>query len=218
MGKVQILTKEQQIILAEVKKNPFFSGFYFTGGTALSAFYLHHRYSEDLDFFSEKEFDPQEIFTLISGWAGQYHFTFTSEFHEVVYIFLLTFKNKKKLKVDFGYYPYRRIEQATVIDDIKIDSLLDIAINKLLTIIQRSNVKDFVDLYFLLDHFTIWDLIEGVRVKFKMKLDPYIIASDFLKIEDFENMPRMTKPLTLDQLKAFFRRQAQKIGKKITNL
>jgi hypothetical protein len=26
-------------------------GFYLTGGTALDRFYLHHRYSEDLDFF-----------------------------------------------------------------------------------------------------------------------------------------------------------------------
>jgi len=26
-----------------------------SGGTALSEFYLHHRFSEDLDFFSEKE-------------------------------------------------------------------------------------------------------------------------------------------------------------------
>lgn len=36
--------------------------FYLTGGTALSAFYLQHRLSEDLDFFTnndvaEKEFD-----------------------------------------------------------------------------------------------------------------------------------------------------------------
>lgn len=28
--------------------------FYLTEGTALSEFYLHHRYSEDLDFFLKK--------------------------------------------------------------------------------------------------------------------------------------------------------------------
>ncbi|MEX0681616.1 MAG: nucleotidyl transferase AbiEii/AbiGii toxin family protein, partial [Balneolales bacterium] len=27
--------------------------FYLTGGTALSRFYLHHRFSEDLDFFAD---------------------------------------------------------------------------------------------------------------------------------------------------------------------
>ena len=40
MGKIQILTKEQKIILAEVGRHPFFQQFYFTGGTALSALYL----------------------------------------------------------------------------------------------------------------------------------------------------------------------------------
>ncbi|MBI5729257.1 MAG: nucleotidyl transferase AbiEii/AbiGii toxin family protein [Candidatus Magasanikbacteria bacterium] len=30
--------------------------FYLTGGTALAEYYLHHRYSEDLDFFSEASF------------------------------------------------------------------------------------------------------------------------------------------------------------------
>jgi len=48
MGKVSILTKEQNIILAEVRKSPFLQQFYLTGGTALSAYYLAHRYSEDL--------------------------------------------------------------------------------------------------------------------------------------------------------------------------
>jgi len=35
--------------------------FYLTGGTALAEFYLEHRFSEDLDFFSEREFDPQSV-------------------------------------------------------------------------------------------------------------------------------------------------------------
>ncbi len=31
--------------------------FYLTGGTALSRQYLHHRYSDDLDFFLNREND-----------------------------------------------------------------------------------------------------------------------------------------------------------------
>ena len=67
MGEIQILTKEQQIILSEISKNPFFNDFYFTGGTALSAFYLKHRYSEDLDFFSENKFDSHRVENIIDG-------------------------------------------------------------------------------------------------------------------------------------------------------
>lgn len=214
MGEIQILTKEQQIILAQVKKEPFFEQFYFTGGTALSAFYLQHRYSEDLDFFTQKKFDNQDIFDLIDSWSKKYSFTFTSEFHQVVYIFMLTFKNKEVLKVDFGHYQHKRIEKDNIIDGLKTDSLTDIAVNKLLTITQRSSVKDFVDLYFLLNKFTVWDLLSGVRIKFGMELEPYILASNFLKVEEFEFLPKMILPLTLKDLKAFFREKAKEIGLK----
>lgn len=217
MGKVHIFTKEQEIILDEIRQSDFFRPrFYFTGGTALSAYYLHHRYSEDLDFFSEEQLDNQVLFTLMEEWGRRHAFTFQSRFAEVVYVFDLTFTNKARLKVDFAYYPYKRIKQETNRDGFKVDSLTDIAVNKFLTISQRVDVKDFVDLYFLLDHFTIWDLMEGLRVKFRMKTEPFLVASDFLKVEDFVFLPKMIKPLRLAQLKRFFRQRAKEIGKRVT--
>lgn len=213
MGKVQILTQEQEIILDKVKQNSVFEQFYFTGGTALSACYLHHRYSEDLDFFSEKRLDTQSLLTLIELWSKEYNFTFTSEFKEVVYSFLLTFKKENILKIDFAYYPYKNIKSHNVLNGMKVNSITDIAVNKLLTISQRTTIKDFVDLYFLLQQFSLWDLIEGLKIKFHMKLEPYILASDFLKVEDFTFLPRMIKPLTLEELKLFYRKAAQEVGR-----
>lgn len=216
MGKIHILTEEQQVILDVVRYSKFFqSNFYFTGGTALSTFYLNHRYSDDLDFFSQERFDQQIILTLVQEWSKKCKFSIkSSRFTEVVYVFILQFNNKKLLKVDFGYYPYKCIEEGVKQDDIKIDSLLDIAINKLLTVSQRYEVKDFVDLYFLLQKFSVWDLIEGVRIKFKMELEPLLLGADFLKVEEFDYLPRMIKPLTIEDLKAFFRQKALVIGKK----
>lgn len=50
MGKIPILTKEQETVLGEIIKIKYFKdNFYFTGGTALSLIYLQHRYSEDLE-------------------------------------------------------------------------------------------------------------------------------------------------------------------------
>ena len=63
--------------------------------------------------------------------------------------------------------------------------------------------------------FTIWDLLEGVRIKFNVKIDPFILGSDLLKVEGFDFLPEMIKPLTLDQLKSFFRKKAKEISKKI---
>lgn len=215
MGKIQFFTKEQQIILDEVKKSEYLnSNFYFTGGTALSAFYLQHRYSDDLDLFSQKKFDNQVILTLIEEWGRKHKFTLQSRFIEVVYIFNLLFSNKEKLKVDLSYYPYKRLEKGMAVGNLEVDSLLDIAVNKVLTISQRSEVKDFVDLYFLLQKFHVWDLITGVKVKFHIEIESLLLGSDFLKVEDFDFLPKMIKPLTLEELKVFFRQKAKDMGLK----
>jgi len=213
MEEIQLHTKGQKLILSEIKKNKFLqSQFYFTGGTALSSIYLHHRYSDDLDLFTPNKFDNRIVFTLMTDWSKIHGFTFTSNFVEVVYIFLLTFENKEQLKVDFSYYPYQKIEKETIIDGVNVDSLLDIAVNKLFTITQRTEVKDFVDLYFLLKKFTVWDLRNGIRRKFKEDLNPLILGADFLKVESFEYMPKMIIPLTLKELQTFLQQQARDIG------
>lgn len=216
MGTLSFLTKEQQIIFHEIAGNEYTQQyFYFTGGTALSAFYLQHRYSDDLDFFSENKFDNQVIFTLMREWSKKYNFTLQAEVIEVMYVFNLVFPQNIPIKVDFSYYPYKRVETVNRMDGIIIDSLLDIAINKLVTISQRTDVKDFVDLYFLLQKFSLWDLIEGVKIKFQMEIEPFLLASDFLKVEDFTFLPRMIKPLKIEKLKAFYRQKAKDFGKKL---
>ena len=216
MGKVNF-TSKQQIIFEEVKNSQFLkANFYFTGGTALSAVYLNHRLSEDLDFFSEDKFDILPITNLINEWAKKHIFKVTPEDKEAVKIFNLEFPDGERLKVDFGYYPYKRLRKGEIIDSVAVDSLLDIAVNKLQTIRQRREVKDFVDLYFLLQTFTIWDLMDGVRIKFKMEIDPYLVAVDCLKAGSFENLPKMLVPLELPQLQDFYKNLAKKLGKTIT--
>lgn len=217
MGQVKIVNPEQELLLNEFRKDSLSSEFYFTGGTALSLHYLQHRLSVDLDFFSESPFDSQIILSKVNNWAAKLNATVEYfSIADVTHVFNLTFPNKQVVKIDFAHYPYKRVKKSQIINGIQVDSLLDIAINKLLTVQQRTEVKDFVDLYFLLQQFTVWDLIEGVKLKFKVKIDPFIVGSDFLKIENFDFMPEMIKPLTLDDLKSFFRQKAKEItGKSI---
>lgn len=216
MGKNNLFTPEQTIILDQVGIDPYLrSNFYFTGGTALSYLYLKHRHSEDLDFFSVKKLDQAKILSLITQWAVHHNFTFEAQMKEVVYVFLLTFKNGTTLKVDFGYYPYTRVEKGTKYNKLEVDSLLDIAINKLVSVNQRLAAKDFVDLYFLLKHFTLWDMMYGAEKKFKMEFDPFILTGDLLqRAEQFTSLPKMIKPLTLEKLKAFYTEKAKEIAKR----
>jgi predicted nucleotidyltransferase component of viral defense system len=106
------------------------------------------------------------------------------------------------------------VKKGIVVSNLEIDSLLDIAVNKMLTISQRSEAKDFVDLYFLLQKFHVWDIITGVKVKFRVEIEPLLLGSDFLKVEDFDFLPKMILPLTLEKLKIFFRQKAQEVGLK----
>lgn len=213
MGKLTSFTKKQQIIIDEFSNNSFLiENFYLTGGTALSAIYLHHRESDDLDFFSEQKFDQTTISDIVIEWSKKHNFKIDLRSNERVHIFNFTFPDKTNLKVDFAYYPYKRVQKGVKTKSISVDSLFDIAINKLFTVSQRTAVKDFVDLYYLLKKFTLWDLMEGAGVKFGMKLDTLMIASDFMKASSFTFLPQMLKPLSLEQLKTFYTDLAKKIG------
>ena len=220
MGKISILTKEQKILLDIITNNNYItSNYYFTGGTALSEYYLHHRYSDDLDFFSKDDIDQQVIFGLMTKWGQQYGFHFESRFVEIVYRFKITFKSGANYMVDFGHYAYNQLEESKKKYGLmRINSLRDIASNKLFTINQRTDAKDFVDLYFLLHgHYSLWDLIYSAEKKFKKAgFDILLLAQDLLKVEDFTSLPRMIKPLTLLQLKRFFRKEAIKLGLQVT--
>lgn len=215
MGQKRVLTEKQQLIFNEIAGDSFLSSqFYFTGGTALSVFYLRHRESDDLDFFSETEFDPGVVLAKINKGAKRLRFEFVYTVIENNHTFQLGFQDKEQLKIDFAYYPHGRIEKGLLFEGVEIDSLSDMAANKLMTVIQRSEVKDFVDVYFLLEKYTIWDLLHFTGLKFGAKTDPFLIASDFMKAGEFEFMPKMIKPLTLVQLKEFFIKTARELSRK----
>lgn len=65
--KNSFLTPFQQIVLSKIHN--YLSKFYLTGGTALSEFYLKHRYSVDLDFFTQDNIAFNNIFNAISDFS-----------------------------------------------------------------------------------------------------------------------------------------------------
>jgi len=190
--------------------------FYFTGGTALAIYHLQHRYSDDLDFFSEKDFTDEPIIAYMSGLAKSKSLDVTFTKIETTRVFEFRKHNELLLKVDFAWYPFHRIEPGTFDHGIPIDSMLDIAANKIMTINQRTEVKDYVDLYFLLQKFTLWDILYAHEKKFGIKIDLVLLTADMLKVETLEYLPKMIKPITIPTLKKFFILKAKEVGKRIT--
>lgn len=213
MGKVNIITPEQKLLLEEFKHdNYLLNNFLFSGGTALSLAYFQHRKSIDLDFFSNSQFDPQIVLTKITAWQNKLNFQVKYSPLETNHVFDLTFPNRSSVKVDFVFYPYKSLNPSKNFDGIPTDSLLDIGVNKLLMVEQRTEVKDFVDLYYVLRDFTLWDLLSGIQPKFNLKIDKLVLASDFLKVEDFDYLPEMLKALKLKTLERYFTDLSKKLG------
>lgn len=55
-----IMSAERHSVLEELAKKILLLNYYLAGGPAL-ALYLGHRWSEDLDFFTEQEFDSFQL-------------------------------------------------------------------------------------------------------------------------------------------------------------
>lgn len=206
-------TPIQKLIFDSFAKEKNLSGkFYFTGGTALSAVYLHHRESEDLDFFNEKDFENEPIIEFINSLVPKIKAKPKVTLKERVRIFEFFVKDKLLIKVDFAFYPYQRLKKGTILRGVPVDSILDIGANKIMTIMQRTTVKDYVDLYFLLKKNTFWDLLNHSQHKFNMEIDIMLLASNFLRVTSFDYMPKMLVPLKLEDLQDFYKDLAKKLG------
>ena len=70
MGKVSDLNSYQKRLLDQAgAEDLLVRSFYFTGRTALSEFYLQHRESVDLDFFSQADFNRRSVLEVLSKWG-----------------------------------------------------------------------------------------------------------------------------------------------------
>ncbi|MBI2551316.1 nucleotidyl transferase AbiEii/AbiGii toxin family protein [Candidatus Uhrbacteria bacterium] len=210
----KILTKEQIAVLKAVGKNKeLASRFYLSGGTPLAEFYLHHRYSEDLDFFSEQEVDAAGIYTFFMKEKDHMEIKkidAQSSFNRNLFFLHGAFG---VLKTEFTYYPFPRIEAGMKKYGVSIDSALDIATNKLFTIYQRTKARDYIDLYCLCKKygFSIKDLLSKARLKFDWHVDPLQLGAQFLRVKDAEDVPRMIKKFPQMDVEDFFLAEASRL-------
>lgn len=213
-----ILSKNQIIFLEKFGGEKTLSqNFYLTGGTPLAAFYLNHRYSEDLDFFSEREIDVLAIDVFFKKYKTELNISkidYEQSFNRN--LFFLHFQDEI-LKTEFTFFPFPRIEQGIQNYGVDTDNLLDIAVNKLFTIYQRTKARDFIDLFFIYKekNYLISDLIQKAKVKFDWHIDPLQLGTQFIKVEEAEDWPNMIKPLDKKDLVVFFNNEAKKLKNQI---
>lgn len=213
MGK-SILTSKQLDFLEFVQtQTSITKRFYFTGGTALAAVYLHHRISEDIDLFSEQEVNPSVVESFLKGISQKLGIVkIIKENFLGLYTYKLHYKDGESLKIDFNYYPFSPIEKGTYFGKLAVSSIYDIAVNKIHTITMRSRARDYVDLYFIFqkNNSNPAEFLGRIRLdsqaKFDWPLEVKNLVVAFLKVKDLkdEDFPRMLVPFDKNKMEEFF--------------
>jgi len=215
----KILTSEQKLVLNLFSKEEYLTKrFYLTGGTPLSAFYLFHRISEDLDFFSEEEVYLPSISNFIKKIQKKLGLV-KVDYRKFLglHSFYLFFAEEKFLKIDFNYYPFPRIEKGVKYQNISIDSLYDIAVNKVHTIVMQARARDFIDIYFIIKEkgYDFKRLLLDAKAKFDWHIDPLQLGTQLIKAADLSDYPRMLKRISHKEWKGFFINEAMKLKSEI---
>ena len=117
--------------------------FFMVGGTALSL-QIGHRISIDIDLFIQKEFDSLDLKRYMEEVYGM---TDAKAIKNGLFGFV------NDIKIDLIAHQYPLIQSLQEVEEIRMASLQDIGAMKLHAIVQNgSRYKDFIDMYFLLEH------------------------------------------------------------------
>lgn len=215
-----ILTPHQKAVLELIAKERYFTErFYLAGGTALAEFYLKHRISEDLDLFNEKkEINPFPIDRFFKNKSKKLGIE-KIDTRRVLGLqsFFLHFNDGSLLKVDFNYYPFLRIEKGAKFHNLQIESVYDIGVDKVHTIVLKPRARDFIDIYFIIKerNYDLKELLMQAKVKFDWDISFIELGARLMEAKEMTDYPRMLKKIDHREWKTFFLEEAQKLKKKI---
>jgi len=200
----RILIPNQRLFLHEFVKSDLRDVFRLTGGTALSAFYLEHRLSEDLDFFSSEIVPLTVIENFLKSVDSVMEISFSKLFDRNIFDLMMT--DRGLLKLEFTQTTLINIEEYALIDNLRIDSFLDIVVNKLCAIADRYDAKDYVDVYCALKNsdLNLKDLFVLAEKKCNIKGIRHVLKSRLLQIPDGIQKLPLKIELTETDLKIFF--------------
>ncbi len=189
---ISALSPKALELLRELQHLSVLNDFYLVGGTALALKY-GHRLSIDLDFFTAKEFDTRKV---IDSLSGKFSMTVLSQATNSLTLDIAS------VKTDFIRHNYPLLNQVVEEEGIKMASVEDIAAMKLNSLMNRGSKKDFFDIYELLNHFTLEQLLGFHSRKYDFS-SQLILLKSLVYFDDAENEPDpvLNKPVNWLQVK-----------------
>ena len=168
-------------LLKEIQSIPELKEMRLVGGTSL-ALQIGHRISVDLDLFGsfDSSIPLEMLFTnfnnVVKTGANRF-----MQFFEI-----------DGVKVDFVNYSYPWLESPICEEGISLASIEDIAAMKVNAIINRGTKKDFIDMAFLLERYSLLQILGFYQEKYGVQ-DYQMALRSLTYFEDAEIdvMPRM---------------------------
>ncbi len=189
-----IISPKTLQLLRRIQKDHLLRDFFLVGGTAL-ALQIGHRFSVDLDFFTTQPFDTQDLSEYL---ANSYDFQLNSVQKNTILGLI------DGVKTDFITHSYPLANPLIQEQGLKMASKEDIGAMKLNAIAHSGQrLKDFVDVYFLLEIIPLNTLLEAYSVKYSNS-NPLIPLKALIYFEDIDaeaDPPIMVRKMDVDNMK-----------------
>ena len=180
-------------LLRQLSGHPLNSEMQLVGGTALALQY-GHRKSVDLDFFGTFRGDILEFQEMIKSLGKIVSIKET----ERIRIYQIN-----GVKVDFvDYSRYEWIAPPLEENGLRLASPADIAAMKINAIEGRGSRKDFIDVYQLLQHYSLSELLEFYRLKYpEHSFFRALMSLTYFDDAEKQPMPVMLKDIAWTKIK-----------------
>lgn len=193
---LSVLDKRQLRLLKKLKFLKKY-GFYLAGGTGL-ALQIGHRTSLDFDFYTQKKFDPDKLFFVLKNKFKKIFLLQKAEGTLIVKI--------NQILVSFFEYPYSLILPLIKFCQFPpLASKEDIGAMKIIAISTRGTKRDFIDIYFLLQEFSLKEILDFAIKKYP-KFNIYIALTALTYFFDAEKEKRsylLIKKVSWEKVKKF---------------
>ena len=183
MLSIQTIQPDTLELLKAISVQPEIKDLRLVGGTALALQY-GHRQSVDLDFFGRLPEDKDELIEAVKR-MGEVTVINRSK------IILQMIVNQVKVDfVDYSRYPW--IDEPVYGDGFVLASDKDIAAMKVNAIMGRGTRKDFIDLYALLQHYSLKQIMDFYRQKYP-EFSEYraLLSMTYFDDAEMQDMPLM---------------------------
>ncbi len=190
-----ILDRSTYQLLEEYCNLPFLNNFSLAGGTAL-ALRLRHRLSYDLDLFSIQKFKVDELDKELESYFGL-------DYIKRGNLSNALFTTIKNIKTDFVFDYGKRSEAIHVAGNIRLYPFGENIAMKLNAICGRGRKRDFYDLYYILNSFTINEIMNFFINKFgeEKLMTLYKSITYFEDAENDEEPVLLNKKVSWDTIK-----------------